>query len=108
MGVEYDLAPLHRAVLAGGIQWQQHALARALERGISRGETIQAILQGEVIEVYTHDRPYPSLLMFYAEAQPLHVVVAADVAASVAHVITVYRPDLQHFESDWKTRRRHL
>jgi hypothetical protein len=106
MPVEYELGPLRRAVEAGTIHWHQHALSRALERGISRTETILAILEGEVIEVYLHDRPYPSVLLLHTAPQPLHVVAAVDVLASVAHVITVYRPDIKHFESDWKTRRK--
>lgn len=106
MGAGYDIENLRQAVLAGKIQWHHHALIRALERGISRNEAIQAILNGEVIETYVNDRPYPSVLILHAEAQPLHVVAAVDVIASVAHIITIYRPDSKHFESDWKTRRK--
>ncbi len=38
--------------------------------------------------------------------QPLHVVAAVDVEAGIGYVITAYRPDLEHFEADYKTRRR--
>jgi hypothetical protein len=105
-GEEIDVASLRRAVALGAIQWHLHALSRALERGISRGETIRAILEGEVIEVYVHDRPFPSCLILHASPKPLHVVAAVDSGACVAHIITVYRPDAERFESDWKTRRK--
>ena len=63
-------------------------------------------MDGEVIEVYPADRPYPSCLMLYVEADPVHVVAAADADARICHVITAYQPDLEHFEPDWKTRKK--
>lgn len=63
-------------------------------------------MNGEVIEVYESDRPYPSCLILHIEAQPLHVVAAADPVARVCHVITAYRPDLDRFEPDYRTRRK--
>jgi hypothetical protein len=88
------------------IHWHQHAFERLLERGITRAEVIGAIINGEVIEVYPEDRPYPSCLILQIAAEPLHVVAAADPDARVCHVITAYRPDLEHFESDFKTRKK--
>lgn len=108
MGREFDIAFLRAAVVEGRIHWHHHALERFLERGISRAEVVNAILHGEVIEVYTTDRPYPSGLILHVETEPVHVVAAAESADSVCHVITAYRPDLEHFEADYKTRRKKL
>jgi hypothetical protein len=99
MGKDFDIALLRAAVVEGRIQWHLHALERFLERGISRAE---------VIEVYTTDRPYPSGLILRVETEPVHVVAVAESAGSVCHVITAYRPDLEHFEADYKTRRKKL
>ncbi|MFH0344674.1 MAG: DUF4258 domain-containing protein [Chromatiales bacterium] len=74
--------------------------------GVSRAEVVCAIMNGEVIEVYPTDRPYPSCLVLHVEAEPVHVVAAADPAARICHVITAYRPDLERFESDFRTRRK--
>jgi hypothetical protein len=63
-------------------------------------------MNGEVIEVYPTDRPYPSCLILHLEPEPVHVVAAADPAARICHVITAYRPDLEHFEPDFRTRRK--
>ncbi len=63
-------------------------------------------MNGEVIEVYESDRHYPSCLISRVEVEPLHVVAAVDPDAGVCHVITAYRPDLVHFEADFKTRRK--
>ena len=108
MGKNFDIALLRTAVVEGRIQWHLHALERFLERGISRAEVINAILDGEVIEVYTTDRPYPSCLILRVETEPVHVVAAAESTSSVCHIITAYRPDLEHFEADYKTRRKKL
>ncbi len=77
-----------------------------MERGLTRAEVMDAIINGEVIEVYMEDRPYPSCLILNAGPIPLHVVAAADAEARICPVITVYRPDAAHFEADWKTRKK--
>jgi len=76
-----------------------------MERRISRIEVKQVILQGNIIEYYPDDYPTPSLLLATLQPEPLHVVVAYDPASQQCHVITVYRPDLKHFEADLITRR---
>ena len=100
-----DIEVLRSAAAQGRIHWHQHALERFLERGISRAEVVTAIMNGEVIEVYPTDRPNPSCLILHVESDPVHVVAAADSAARICHVITAYRPDLEHFEQYLRTRR---
>ncbi|WP_456380691.1 DUF4258 domain-containing protein [Hydrogenimonas sp.] len=90
----------------GRIVWQKHALQRMMEREISRQEVKRSILEGEVIEEYPDDKPFPSLLVAHIEEMSLHVVISYDRTASQIYVITVYRPDLRYFENDLKTRRR--
>ena len=106
MDKDFDIEILRGTAAHGRIQWHQHALERILERGISRAEVVGAIMNGEVIEIYSTDRPYPSCLILYVEAEPVHVVAAADPAARICHVITAYRPDMEHFEPDFRTRRK--
>jgi len=103
---QMDLIPIRQAVSAGHIAWQKHALERMLKRGIARDDVKQAILAGEVIEVYPSDYPFPSCLVFYQGQQPLHVVIAYDDAAQTTYIITAYIPDRTHFENDLKTRRK--
>ncbi|MBI2802708.1 MAG: DUF4258 domain-containing protein [Gammaproteobacteria bacterium] len=105
MAVDFEIRRLREAVVAGRIHWHAHALTRFLERGISRGEILAAVMRGEVVETYPEDRPFPSCLLFFHEVLPVHVVAAVDLDADIGHVITAYRPDLAHFEVDLKTRR---
>jgi len=76
------------------------------KRGISRREVLEAIAHGEVIERYPGRQPYQSFLVLGVGEQPLHVIAAVDQSSETCHVVTVYRPDLEHFEADFKTRRR--
>lgn len=88
------------AVNAGHVLWKKHALERMMERGISRTQVKQAILQGRIIEYYPDDCPVPSVLL-----STLRPIVAYDADALQCHVITAYHPDLAHFQADLITRR---
>lgn len=101
----FDLNSVRDAVRSGRIRWQVHALARMMERGIMRNEVVAAINDGEVIEVYPSDKPFPSALLLFEGENPIHVVCSVDESERVAHIITAYRPDLEHFQDDYKTRR---
>lgn len=97
---------LQNVVKNGHIEWQRHALERIMERGILRDAVKEVLMNGEIIECYPDDKPYPSALFLgWVKNQPLHVVGALDSMMGWCFVITAYKPDLEHFESDYKTRR---
>lgn len=83
--------------------WRKHALERMLQRHISRDEVIHCILHGEEVESYPDDTPFASSLVLEITQQPLHVVFAID--GEECYVITAYRPNLDEFENDYKTRK---
>jgi len=97
---------LRIAVKNGAVEWQRHSLERMMERGISRESVKIVLLEGEIIENYADDKPYPSALFLgWQEDMPLHVVAAFDENDGVCFVITAYHPDLEHFEPDYRLRR---
>lgn len=101
------LEQIRTACSEGRVQWRNHALERMMERGISRKQVKETLLQGEMIASYQDDNPFPSLLLDGRLGDDvLHVVVAFDEAESYCYVITAYTPDLEHFENDLKTRRK--
>ena len=57
-------------------------------------EVDEAIQNGEIIEEYTDDKPYPSCLIFglTKRQRPIHVVCALDSTDSMVIVITTYQP----------------
>jgi len=83
--------------------YRVHAIRRMFERDIDELEVEFVIKNGEVIEEYLDDKPYPSYLVLgFYNRMPLHVVFAKDDESNVI-VITTYRPTLQKWESDFKT-----
>lgn len=75
------------------------------QRDVNEEDVEYVIQNGEVIEHYPDDYPYPSFLVLgYVDNRPLHVVYAQDNAGN-AIVITVYEPTLEKWMDDLKTRR---
>lgn len=95
------LRAVRQALSEGRILWKKHTLERMMERGISREAVKQAVLEGAVIENYPDDYPFPTLLIAIREPEPLHVVLAWNAMLRQCHIITAYRPDLEHFEADF-------
>ena len=97
---------LQIALKQGNIEWHRHALERMIERGISRRDVKEVLRRGEIIEEYPNNKPYPSALFLgWINDEPLHVVIAFESFNKRCFIVTVYRPDLKHFELDYKTRR---
>jgi hypothetical protein len=75
------------------------------ERRISVEEVRTVIVQGEVIQAYPDDKPYPSqLLLGWIGSRPLHVVVADDSEDGILIVVTAYEPDPIQWDSEFKTK----
>lgn len=58
-------------------------------------EIYEAIFNGEVIEEYPDDKPYPSVLIYgkTMRESPLHIVCAYNKEDDIGIIITVYHPD---------------
>jgi hypothetical protein len=55
---------LREAIQNGMIEWETHTLERMIKRGISREIVKQVLLEGEIIEDYPDDKPFPTALFF--------------------------------------------
>jgi len=83
------------------IEFTSHAREKMYGRGISSIDVKQLLLEGEIIEEYLDDNPYPSFLLCAKIRQKyLHVVCA--VAEEKLFIITTYHPD----EDKWIKHRR--
>jgi len=100
-----DLEVFRRLVREGRYRLTLHAESEREADHITAREIRDALLSdhAEIIEDYPDDPRGPSFLMlgFTHEGQPIHFVCAA---SDVAIVITLYRPDPDHW-TDWKVRR---
>ena len=85
--------------------YRVHAIERMFQRDIGELEIEDVVKKGEIIESYEDDKPYPSFLVFsFIDGEALHVVYAEDENNNTI-IITVYRPNLEKWEDDFKTRR---
>ncbi len=82
-----------------------HTIVRFDERGIILRDVRKVILDGEIIEQYPDDFPYPSCLLLGLSiaGRNLHACVATN--GTEIFVITAYYPDLSEWEPDFKTRK---
>jgi len=102
-----DIEKLKFAVKSNNIEWRKHVFQRMLERNIKRIDVKRVIIEGEMIENYEDDKPFPSALFFkFINNRPLHALVAFDEKQNEAYIITAYEPTLEIFESDYKTRKK--
>ncbi|MEA1962061.1 MAG: DUF4258 domain-containing protein [Bacillota bacterium] len=81
-------------------------LTRMQQRGIRIVDVFNCILNGEVIEDYPADYPYPSCLILGCTQadNALHVVCA--VGQDYVWMVTAYYPDKDGWTEDFRERRR--
>ncbi|MEI6970226.1 MAG: DUF4258 domain-containing protein [bacterium] len=102
-----DLGIVRLALRSDAVVWRKHALERMLGRDISRTEVRGVLLHGEQIADYPDEFPFPAgLFLGTVLGRTLHVVAGLDSRNATIYIISVYEPDLDHFEADHRTRRR--
>ena len=91
---------------AKAVKWTTHCLEKMGERDICIEDVKLCILNGEIIEEYPNDFPYPSCLIYGIglNNKIIHTVVGSDGIS--AYMITAYIPTTVKFEDDLKTRRK--
>lgn len=82
-----------------------HAAMRFNQRGIKIKEIRSAVDNGEIIEQYPEDYPYPSCLILgkTSDAKPVHVVISDE--GSMCRIITAYFPDPDKWDLQFRVRK---
>jgi uncharacterized protein DUF4258 len=76
------------------------------ERRISQENVKYVIQKGEIVENYPNDLPYPSrLILGWIGSKPLHVVLAENMEQKEWIVITVYEPDSNKWDNNFRMRK---
>ena len=88
------------------IRITDHADEEAQADHLSFDEVFISIFQGQVIEDYSGDKPFPSCLIYgdTFSGDPVHSVWAYNYENRWAVLVTVFRPDPQRW-IDWRARR---
>ena len=82
---------------------------RLRERFISRQKILESVEAFEIIEEYPDDKYLPSYLVYSRhQGSVFHVLFAVDMSGDNVRIVTAYRPNLEEWEEDLKTRRRSL
>jgi hypothetical protein len=104
-----DIQNIIEAIRHNRIRITDHADEEAQTDHISFEEIFFSVLQGEIIEEYPTDKPYPSCLIYgdSFSGEPIHSVWAYNPETDWAVLVTVYRPDPQRWK-DWRTRRKRI
>ena len=88
------------------IRWTYHVNMRLKSRFIPREAILSSVGTYEIIEEYLKDKYLPSYLI-YAEykGQIIHIQIATDLENDNITIVTVYKPTLDKWKKDFKTRR---
>ena len=88
------------------INFRVHAVQRMFERNISAKRVSQALQFGETIEDYSAEMPEPSrLILGFQGKRPFHVVACENPETNEITVITVYIPDPDKWNKDFRRRK---
>ena len=89
------------------IHWTYHVNMRLKGRTISREAILLSVGTYEIIEEYPKDKYLPSYLIYAEyEEEVIHIQVAADFKNACVAIVTTYKPTVDMWEEDFKTRRR--
>ena len=77
------------------IEYRIHATRRMFQRAIHEDDVERTLKEGNIIEQYDDDFPFPSVLIngLGVGNGPLHVVAAINSDELKLVIITVYKPD---------------
>ena len=90
------------------ILWSRHAIVELANENWTREAVEKSLVDAELIEDYpTQHRPLPDCLVLgqLNPGEPLHAVVAVDEANDRLFIVTVYKPNPEEWENDWRTRK---
>ena len=93
-------------VKISSLRWTSHILERLFQRNIRINDVKEALLNGEIIEQYPNDYPFPSCLVLghTAAGQILHVVCGSN--GEELWLITAYFPNPIEWTEDFRQRRK--
>lgn len=88
------------------ILFSRHAISQMFDREIAVNDVEKTIADGEIIESYPDDKPYPSRLVLHKCAnRPIHVVVAENMEDQELIVVTAYEPNNSLWDLEFRKRK---
>ncbi len=90
-----DIVKIQKAIKKGKVNISEHADEELENDAINDDELYYSVSNGEVIEDYADDKPFPSCLIYGKDKndRPIHSVWAHSDEHKIAVLITAYVPD---------------
>lgn len=100
-----DIETLRTYYKQDNILMTQHSSERCRQRGIKKHDIKNAVSNGEIIEQYPNDFPFPSCLVrgHSLENKIIHVVMSDEGTGS--RIITAYFPDSEKWDDEFRVRK---
>ena len=101
------ITDITEAIKANRVRITDHADEEADADNLTFDEIYFSVVNGETIEDYPTDKPYPSCLIlgYTSDRKPVHSVWAFNEQNKWSVVITAYRPD-PNLWINWRERRK--
>lgn len=96
---------IRRLCRTGSVRWTDHAVKRTIQRNISQAAVKYALLNGDIIEQYPKDYPYPSCLVLGSTADYRHLHVVCGAGGGELWVISAYYPSPEKWADGFKKRK---
>ena len=101
---ELDILELRKLYKNDMVFLTAHCALRLEQRSITEDDIESALNNGEIIEQYSDDYPWPScLILGYSNSRPLHICMGSN--GEAAKLITAYWPDPEKWSVDFKQRK---
>ena len=101
----YSIEDFRRLNKSENIVISLHGQLRLNERNISVDDIMNAIDNGEIIEQYPKDFPFPSCLILVISINNTYIHVVVSMNENKIYLITAYVPSSDKWEADLKTRK---
>lgn len=82
-----------------------HGQLRLNERNISVDDVMNAINNGEIIEQYPQDFPFPSCLILGISIKNKYIHIVVSINEDKIYLITAYLPTTDKWSADFKSRK---
>jgi len=87
------------------LRWTNHVLVRLFQRYISTDDVVCALKNGEIIEQYPSDYPYPSCLVLGSALNNDLIHAVCGLGKGELWLVTAYHPNPDEWTADFKFRK---
>ncbi|MCL2513023.1 MAG: DUF4258 domain-containing protein [Oscillospiraceae bacterium] len=89
----------------GFLRWTNHAQIRILQRNININDVAYTLINGEIIEQYPNDYPYPSCLVLSSIKKNKYLHVVCGIGDEEIWIITAYYPNPDEWTNGFRVRK---